>query len=301
MTRQTNLPVTARHDVYPAISPEPYFSNTSRVFHGKVVLVVGASKGIGLAISSFYARSGAKLAIVSRTQEALDAAKSHIVDEATRETKSAKPEVFTLSADVTESKAMKEVVQKVVEKYGRLDIVIANAGTSSPWDKPFVESDPDEDWWKTLEVNLRGTYNVAHYSLLHLEKTRGYFVAVSSLAAQANKSFASSYAVSKTAVNRFIEYACIEHPTVKSFALHPGSIQTEMALSALSKSDWESMTVDTLQLPAATVLRLTDGSGRFDWLSGKFVSANWDLEEVEQKWKAKIINDGLLVTRFIVE
>ncbi|KAJ3855991.1 NAD-P-binding protein [Lentinula lateritia] len=292
-----NLPVTTRHDVYPAISPESYFSGSSATaFRDKVVLVIGASRGIGLSISTFYARAGAKLAIVSRSQKALDVAESQIHLEVKS---SATPEVFSVVADVTDTNAIAEAVRKVVDKYGRLDIVVANAGTSSPWDKPFVKTDPDVDWWKTVEVNLRGVYNVAHYSLPHLEKTNGAFVAVSSMAAQINLPFASAYVVSKAALNRFIEYVSIEHPGVKSFTVHPGSIQTEMALSVLS--NWESVPVDTLQLPDATILKLTDGSGRFDWLSGKFVSANWDLEEVERDWKEKIVNEGLLVTRIVVD
>ncbi|GAW06794.1 hypothetical protein LENED_008743 [Lentinula edodes] len=273
-----NLSVTARHDVYPAISPETYFSGSSEAFRSKVVLVFGASKGVGLSISSFYTRAGAKLAMISRSEKALAVAKDQVISEAG----SLKPDVLTVAADVADTKAVEEAVRQVIEAYGRLDIVIANAGISSPWTKPFVENDPYSDWWRTLEVNLRGTYNVAHYTLPHLDKTSGSFVAITSAASQVNARFASAYAVSKTALNRFVEYVAIEHPTVKSFSMHPGTIKTD-------------------SLPAATVLRLTDGSGRFDWLSGKFVSANWDLEEFERDWKEDIMNKGLLITRILVE
>ncbi|KAJ3919607.1 NAD-P-binding protein [Lentinula edodes] len=292
---QQSVNVSDNHSVYPAISPETYFSGSSEAFRSKVVLVFGASKGIGLSISSFYTRAGAKLAMISRSEKALAVAKDQVISEAG----SLKPDVLTVAADVVDTKAVEEAVRQVIEAYDRLDIVIANAGISSPWTKPFVKTDPDVDWWKTVEVNLRGVYNVAHYSLPHLEKTNGAFVAVSSMAAQINLPFASAYVVSKAALNRFIEYVSIEHPGVKSFSVHPGSIQTEMALAVLS--NWESVPVDTLQLPAATILKLTDGSGRFDWLSGKFVSANWDLEEVERDWKEKIVNESLLVTRIVVD
>ncbi|KAJ3791167.1 NAD-P-binding protein [Lentinula aff. detonsa] len=295
-SRFRNLPVTARHDIYPAISPEPYFSGSSAAFHDKVILIVGASKGIGLSISSFYARAGAKLAIVSRSEESLAEAKDLIISEAGPR----KPEVLTLAADAADSKAIEAAVLRVVEKFGGLDVVVANAGISSPWTKPFVENDAYNDWWKTLEVNLRGTYNVAHYTLPHLEKSKsGAFVAVTSTASQINASFASAYAVSKTAINRFIEYVSIEHPSVKSFALHPGTIKTETVIAVIPF--WEAIAIDTLQLPAATILKLTDGSGRFDWLSGRFVSANWDLEEVERDWKEDIVNKGMLVTRIIAD
>ncbi|KAJ3964035.1 hypothetical protein EV361DRAFT_874333, partial [Lentinula raphanica] len=195
-----NLPVTNRHDVYPAISPEPYFSGASTAFRGRVVVVVGASKGIGLSISSFYARAGAKLAIVSRSERSLAEAKEYIISKAVP----SKPQVLTLVADASDTKAVEDAVNQVIESYGGLDIVVANAGVT------FAESDPYSDWWRVMEVNLRGTYNVAHYTLPHLEKSRnGAFVAITSMAAQINASFASAYAVSKTAVNRFIEYVAL--------------------------------------------------------------------------------------------
>ncbi|KAJ3855990.1 NAD-P-binding protein [Lentinula lateritia] len=287
-----NLSVTVRHDIYPAISPETYFSGSSEAFRSKVVLVFGASKGIGLSISSFYTRAGAKLAMISRSEKALAVAKDQVISEAG----SFKPDVLTVAADVADTKAVEEAVRQVIEAYGRLDIVIANAGISSPWTK---KNDPYSDWWRTLEVNIRGTYNVAHYTLPYLDKTNGSFVAITSTASQVNAQFASAYAVSKTALNRFVEYVAIEHPTVKSFSMHPGTIKTDSVITAIPY--WERIAIDTLQLPAATVLRLTDGSGRFDWLSGKFVSANWDLEELERDWKEDIMNKGLLITRILVE
>ncbi|KAE9383819.1 NAD-P-binding protein [Gymnopus androsaceus JB14] len=274
-----DLPVTDRHDVYEAISPEPYFSDSA--FRGKIVVVVGASKGIGYSIASFYARAGATLVIVSRSQKTLNEARDRIVSE------SRTSDVLALAADTVDTKAIEEVIGKVVEKYGRLDVVVANSGGSSPWTKRFSELDPYNDWWKIMEVNLRGAYNVAHYALPHLTKSKGYFIAVSSTAAQINIPFASAYAVSKNI------------PRLNLSSLHPGSIKTEGSLGL--ESGMESMMIDTVQLPAATALKLTDGSGRFDWLSGRFVSANWDLEEVERDWKKDTVNKDFLKTRFVVE
>ncbi|KAJ3995569.1 NAD-P-binding protein [Lentinula boryana] len=292
-----NLPVTDRHDVYDAISPEIYFSGST--FRDKVVLVAGASKGIGYSISSFYARAGATVVIVSRYQNTLDEAKDRILSELGASKPSA--EVFALAADVTDPKAIAGVVAKCVEKYGRLDVAVANAAIGGSWDRRFTEGDPYEDWWKVMEVNLRGPYNVAHYALPQLEKTGGSFVAVSSLACQASLPFASAYSVSKSALNRLIEYTALEYPLVKSFAIHPGRIITKAPNPrAGPPPKWEPPAVDTLELPAATLLKLTDGSGRFDFLSGRFLSANWDLEEVGREWKNDILEKDLLVTRFIV-
>lgn len=123
--------VSDNYSVYPAISPETYFSGSSDAFRSKVVLVFGASKGIGLSISSFYIRAGAKLAMISRSEKALAVAKDQVISEAG----SFKPDVLTVAADVADTKAVEEAVRQVIEAYGRLDIVIANAGISSPWTK----------------------------------------------------------------------------------------------------------------------------------------------------------------------
>ncbi|KAF5372266.1 hypothetical protein D9757_009629 [Collybiopsis confluens] len=205
-----NLPVTVRNDVYDAISPEQYFNGTSTAFHGKVVIVAGGSKSIGLSIAKFYARAGAIVVIVARSEGTLADAKKQILAET-----SGKAEVLTLSADVVETKAVEELVGKVVDKYGKIDIVVQSSGiTGGPWKKPFVERDPYEDWWKVFEVNVRGTYNMAHYVYPHLSKTNGTFAAFSTISVQRNLPGASAYASSKVALGRFIEFAAIgkSHP-----------------------------------------------------------------------------------------
>ncbi|KAJ4477543.1 NAD-P-binding protein [Lentinula aciculospora] len=299
-----NLAVTERHDVYDAIYPEPYFSHgTLSSFKDKVALVAGASTGIGYTIASFYARAGAKVVIVARYQKTLNEARERMlseIKESSTETPYSSVEILALAADVTDPEAIEQVVAKVVEKYGHLDVAIANAAIGGSWDQRFPEGDP-ADWWNVMEVNLRGPYNVAHYTLPHLEATSGAFVGVSSLACQASLPFASAYSVSKSALNRLIEYIAMEYPQVKSFAIHPGRIITQPPKPrTVAAPKWEPAAGDTLQLPAATLLKLTDGSGRFDFLSGRFLSANWDLEEVEREWKKDIVEKDMLLTRIVL-
>ncbi|KZS86876.1 NAD-P-binding protein, partial [Sistotremastrum niveocremeum HHB9708] len=281
-----DLPVTHHNDVYPGIDPTPHYK--AQTYAGKVVLITGASRGIGSEIALFYARSGASLALVSRKQSTLDGVRDDLLKELP------KAEIATFVADVTDLKAVKSAIEGAAEKFGKLDIVVANAGTAEDWSKPFTESDP-EVWWNVVEVNVRGVYNVAHYAVPHLDKTSGYFIITSSLAAQFRVPFASAYVLSKHAVGRLNEYIHIEHPNVKSIALHPGSIKTTLAEVNPQIASW---LVDTLQLPAATVLRLT--SGKYDWFSGRYVSSNWDLDEVEEQWKEKIIASEGLVSRLSV-
>jgi len=144
----------------------------SQSYKGKVVLVTGASRGIGQETAIQYARAGASIALVARTEESLTRTTDLIA--------SAAPgaEVLALAADVREAKAAEAAVQRVLERFGKLDVLIANAGSISVLGKrekgldfprpckmidlvfPSVldEKDPDA-WWKAFEVNIRGTFN----------------------------------------------------------------------------------------------------------------------------------------------
>ena len=110
--------------VYPFIDPKVHYD--AQTFAGKVVLITGASRGIGLETTLNFARAGASLVIVARNQEALNASKDAIL----RERPSAK--VLTFPADVRDVKKVAEAVAATVARFGRLDVLVANAATLRP-------------------------------------------------------------------------------------------------------------------------------------------------------------------------
>lgn len=111
---------TAAPSIYPTIDPEPLYA--ARFYSGKVVLVTGASSGIGRETALQYARAGALLAIVARSREALDETRDLIV--------AAVPgaDVLVLTADVRDVEGVRSAVQDVLQHFGKLDILVANAG-----------------------------------------------------------------------------------------------------------------------------------------------------------------------------
>ena len=106
--------------VYPFIDPKVHYD--AQTFAGKVVLITGASRGIGLETALHFARAGASLTLVARKQEALEASRDTIL----RERPSA--QVLTFPADVRDVKKAEEAVAATVASFGRLDILVANAG-----------------------------------------------------------------------------------------------------------------------------------------------------------------------------
>jgi NAD(P)-dependent dehydrogenase (short-subunit alcohol dehydrogenase family) len=112
--------VSLRASIYPAIDPEPLYA--ARFYSGKVVLVTGASRGVGRETALQYARAGASVAIVARTREALDETRDLIV------TAVPNADVLVLTADVCDVEGVRSAVQDVLQHFGKLDILIANAG-----------------------------------------------------------------------------------------------------------------------------------------------------------------------------
>jgi NAD(P)-dependent dehydrogenase (short-subunit alcohol dehydrogenase family) len=282
------LPVTHHRDVYPTIDPNEAFAN--QTYHGKVVFITGASRGIGQETAITYAKAGANVTIVGRLQETLDKAAAAILAAVSG------AHVLAVPADVRDPKAIEAAVQATLERFGRLDILIANAGAFSNVNQRLGDKDP-ERWWNTFEVNVRGVYNAVRASLSALEKTSGRIVVVSSTLAQLRYLHASDYATSKHALNRLVEFIALEYPTLTVFSLHPGLVRTQMSEEG-NDGSLDNMVMDTVQLPAATMLYLT--SGRIDWLNGKYLAANWDIAEIERDWKEKLQAGDMLVSKLTI-
>ena len=169
---------SSRPSVYPAIDPEPLYA--ARSYSGKVVLVTGASRGIGRETALQYARAGASVAIVARTEDALDETRDMIV--------AAVPgaDVLVLTADVRDVEGVRDTMESVLRHFGKLDILIANAGAITLFtpreDRPqttyplslcffgltvlaiqvLYKKDPNA-WWNTFEVNIRGVFNFVRH------------------------------------------------------------------------------------------------------------------------------------------
>ncbi|VDB92275.1 unnamed protein product [Peniophora sp. CBMAI 1063] len=283
-----NLPVTRRHGIYPTIDPEQAWKEQS--YHDKVVLVVGASRGIGQMVALFYAKAGASVAVAGRYQDTLDKTKDMIMNEKTD------AQVMTCCVDVKDSGAAQGAVLSAVQRWKRLDILVANSGAINPFDKTMAERDPDA-WWEVFTVNVKGVYNFVRASAPYLNETRGYLVVVSSIGAQLRTPLGSEYNISKHTLNRLVEYVVQENTNLIAYSFHPGSVKTEL----LKESKLEELGApadDPPELPAAVLLYLT--SGRANWLNGRYVDASWDLEEVERVWKDKILEEDLLVNKLAV-
>ena len=130
---------------------------------GKVALITGSSKGIGLETALYLVKEGARVTICARNENRLKEAAAYILEQTGKE-------VLYIETDVTKEEDCRKVVSATVEKYGRLDILVNNAGTSQahPFDK--VET---ELWQQDLDLKLFGAINCSRYALPYMRDVGG--------------------------------------------------------------------------------------------------------------------------------
>ncbi|MBW8739931.1 MAG: SDR family oxidoreductase [Streptomyces turgidiscabies] len=156
---------------------------------GQVAVVTGAARGVGELLARKLSARGAKVALVGLEAEALKGVAERL------HTDSA-----FWHADVTDHEAMTRVAAEVKERFGKVDIVVANAGVASGG--PFVDSDP-QAWRRVIEVNLIGSAVTARAFLPVLTESRGYLLQIASLAAMTPAPMMTAYCASKSGVEAY--------------------------------------------------------------------------------------------------
>ncbi|MEU8889414.1 SDR family oxidoreductase [Streptomyces sp. NPDC048442] len=156
---------------------------------GQVAVVTGAARGVGELLARKLSARGANVALIGLEPELLKDVTGRLHTESD-----------WWYADVTDHEAMARVAREVKERFGKVDVVVANAGVASGG--PFVDSDP-EAWRRVIEVNLVGGAVTARAFLPVLMESRGYFLQIASLAAITPAPMMSAYCASKSGVEAF--------------------------------------------------------------------------------------------------
>jgi NAD(P)-dependent dehydrogenase (short-subunit alcohol dehydrogenase family) len=156
---------------------------------GKVALVTGAARGIGLETARRLAQRGASVALLDLGPEQVSEAAAPLGDRA-----------LALDGDVTDAGRMERAVEEVTERFGGLDVVIANAGVAPPT-RPMTVVDNDA-YERTIEIDLLGVWRTVRPALPQVVERRGHVVVVASVYAFVNGALASPYAASKAGVEQ---------------------------------------------------------------------------------------------------
>ncbi|MBD2745369.1 SDR family oxidoreductase [Microvirga sp. BT688] len=190
---------------------------------GKVALVTGAGSGIGKAAALRFAREGAMVGVLSHTEDE--------IRKVAQEIEQAGGKAIPLVADVASEAEMQKAVADLVQAYGRLDIVFANAGINGVW-APIDELQPAE-WDRTINTNLRGTYLTIHYAVPHLKTAGGSIVITASI--NGTRTFtsagATAYSATKAAQVAMAQMLAVElaKHKIRVNVVCPGRIGTQIA------------------------------------------------------------------------
>jgi len=184
--------------------------------NNKVILITGGSKGIGFGVAEALLKQGHKVAITSRSQQA--------ADDAAKQLKSS-GDILGIAADVKSLQSQQEAVQKVIEKWRKLDVLVANAGVGH-----FAPIDElDESLWQdTIDTNLTGVFYSVKAAVEHIKSSQGYIFTISSLAGTNFFAGGAAYNASKFGLTGFTQAMMLDlrKYNVKVSTIMPGSVAT---------------------------------------------------------------------------
>ncbi|MFM8322233.1 MAG: SDR family oxidoreductase [Chloroflexota bacterium] len=189
---------------------------------GRTALVTGAGSGIGRSTAFLLAQHGARVGLLSHTESELQ--------QALAELRAQGLQGLALPADVADAAQMRRAVETLIGQWGRLDIVMANAGINGLW-APLEELEPEE-WERTLRINLTGTFLTVKYAVPHLKRQGGSVIITSSINGTRvfSNTGASAYSSSKAGQVAFAKMAALElgPSRVRVNVICPGAIETSI-------------------------------------------------------------------------
>lgn len=215
-----------------------------------VALITGAGSGIAKATALLFAQQGAKIAALGRNQDELT--------QTVAEIQSIGGEAIPLIADISKPEAMQKATQEIIDKWGRLDIVFANAGINGVW-APIEELAPEE-WDKTIDINLKGTFLTVKYAVPYLKKQGGSVIITSSVNGTRifSNTGATAYSCSKAAQVAFTKMLALElaKHRIRVNVICPGAIETSINENT-ERRDLEAIQ-EPVEFPEGKI-PLTDG------------------------------------------
>lgn len=229
------------------MNPTP--PSRGRALSGKVALITGGSRGIGLAIAEAVIAEGGRAVITGRTKNTLDEAGDRLGAEA-----------LAVEADVRDPESIRAAVDRAASHFGGLDVLVNNAGVGgfAPAGEMAVE-----EWRRVIDTNLSGVFYSCHAALPHLRRRGGgYIINISSLAGKNPFPGGTAYCASKAGLNAFSEALMqeVRYDNIRVTYVMPGSVATGFSGRGGDTAEWKiqpedvgRVVLDLLLMPARSL------------------------------------------------
>lgn len=215
--------------------------------NGKVAYITGGSKGIGYGAAKTLLDNGMRVAITSRDMEAAKQAAAALSSDDSK--------VLALESDVSSLASEAKAVKAVINYFGQLDVLVANAGVGH---FASIEDLSEEDWKSMIDTNLTGVFNSVKASIEALKKSKGYIITIASLAGTNFFEKGSAYNASKFGLVGFTQAIMLDlrKYNIKVTTIMPGSVATYFGNQTPTDADAWKIQPEDIGLMIADLLRM---------------------------------------------
>ena len=198
------------------------------MLEGKVALITGASQGLGRALALAYAKGGVRVVINARSEES--------IRPVAEEVDSSDAEILALAADVSKRADVERLVGAAVERFGRIDALVNNAGLLGP--RVAIVDYPEDEWRRVIDANLTGPFLVSRAVIPHMPEGGSIVNVVSGVSVEGRAEW-GAYSVSKFGIEGLTQIlaAELEERGIRVNAVDPGGMRTTMRAAAYPKED----------------------------------------------------------------
>jgi 3-oxoacyl-[acyl-carrier protein] reductase len=245
---------------------------------GRAALITGGSRGIGAAIARAFAREGAQVAFTFHRGEDQARQKQDAAERVVAEIEEGRGEAFAIEADASSPDDARRAVEETVERYGRINVLVNNAGAIGH--DHTVQDMPIEEWDRVIATDLRGVFLSTKFALPHIStEPVGKIINMSSELSRKGRETQAHYCAAKAGINGFTRALQLEvGPGICVNSIAPGPIATDLILADMSP-DWIAKEAEILAGRLGTPEEIADpvvmlASDEGNFFMGQFISPN---------------------------